>query len=149
MHIAPQICTFTSNRGALLSTQHRVQTLREANGLTITDLAELSGVYHGTISKIENGTSPYKTNWTVAERLADALYVKVSDLFLAIELSHLGRHAATGSNGDVTLMRETIVIEQRVTITREIVTGRGEAYCRSCFLVVPSTSHCTQCGKEL
>ena len=146
--IAPKICTFTSTRGASLSTQHRVQILREANGLTVGELAELAGIHPNTLRAIEKGTSRFKTQWSVAERLAGALYVKVSDLFLVdIELSPLGRPAGTGGDS-VTITQETIVYE-RITFTRQTLTMRGEAYCHNCFLVVPSTPHCTQCGKAL
>jgi DNA-binding XRE family transcriptional regulator len=131
-----------------LPTLHRVRILRIENELTVRELAELAGVSPSTVYKIENGSSPFKTQLSVAERLAWALDVKVSDLFLEMELSPFGRPAGTGS-GTITLIRETFEIVHRVTVTREIVTGRGQVRCNNCFLEVPSTPHCTQCGKEL
>jgi len=50
----------------------------------------------GTIKAIESGEKFYNTNYTVAEAIADALYVKVDDIFTKSEVSPIGRTAGTG-----------------------------------------------------
>jgi|GEM_PF-2466279 len=75
---------------------HKVQIKREAEGLSRKELAEMAEVAEATLRDLENGSSDFFTQISVAERLADALYMKVSDLFDKRELSHLGRPAATG-----------------------------------------------------
>jgi DNA-binding XRE family transcriptional regulator len=77
--------------------QHPVASAREDKGWTRQDLADASGLDVRTIRHIENGTRRYKTNESVAIALAHALGLKVTDLFTAEELSHLGRPARTGA----------------------------------------------------
>lgn len=57
----------------------RVRSLREASGLTRTDLARKSGVTKDTIRSIETGRT--RTNIVTAEALAEGLAVPLSALF--------------------------------------------------------------------
>lgn len=57
----------------------RVRSLREARGLTRTDLARKSGVTKDTIRSIETGRT--RTNIVTAEALAEGLAVPLSTLF--------------------------------------------------------------------
>ena len=57
----------------------RVRSLREARGLTRTDLARQSGVTKDTIRSIETGRT--RTNIVTAEALAEGLAVPLSVLF--------------------------------------------------------------------
>ena len=57
----------------------RVRSLREARGLTRTDLARKSGVTKDTIRSIETGRT--RTNIITAEALAEGLAVPLSTLF--------------------------------------------------------------------
>lgn len=57
----------------------RVRRLREARGLTRTDLARQSGVTKDTIRSIETGRT--RTNIVTAEALAEGLAVPLSTLF--------------------------------------------------------------------
>lgn len=57
----------------------RVRSLREARGLTRTDLARKSGVTKDTIRSIETGRT--RTNIVTAEALAEGLAVPLSALF--------------------------------------------------------------------
>ena len=75
---------------------HRLKDIREAHGLTVADLAELSGIAPSTIFRIESDDNWYKVNEVTAEALASALYKSVLDIFNSRELSHLGRPPHTG-----------------------------------------------------
>lgn len=57
----------------------RVRSLREARGLTRTDLARKSGVTKDTIRSIETGRT--RTNIITAGALAEGLAVPLSSLF--------------------------------------------------------------------
>lgn len=57
----------------------RVRSLREARGLTRTDLARKSGVTKDTIRSIETGRT--RTNIVTAEALAEGFAVPLSALF--------------------------------------------------------------------
>lgn len=57
----------------------RMRSLREARGLTRTDLARKSGVTKDTIRSIETGRT--RTNIVTAEALAEGLAVPLSSLF--------------------------------------------------------------------
>ena len=57
----------------------RMRSLREARGLTRTDLARKSGVTKDTIRSIETGRT--RTNIVTAEALAEGLAVPLSALF--------------------------------------------------------------------
>ena len=109
---------------------HPLQIKREAEGLTLEELAELATVSPVTISVIEKGTSPYKTNEGVAQALADALYVNRSELFSPYELSHLGRPPGTGRPiGALRLIKSY------------------EAICKGCNLVFHRAIGCTECDE--
>lgn len=111
---------------------HKLRDVRKALGLTIEDLADLSGVAKATIRSIENGTSEYKINQQTAQLIAEALSVKVRELFLPIELSHLGRPPATG---------------QPISISR---VDQHEQTCSNCFMHVrPINGKCPQCEHKM
>lgn len=57
----------------------RMRSLREARGLTRTDLARKSGVAKDTIRSIETGRT--RTNIVTAEALAEGLAMPLSALF--------------------------------------------------------------------
>ena len=126
-----------------MAAKHRLQIIREDVGLTRKELAELAEVATQTIGHIENGSSPYKTHVTVANRLAGALYVKVSDIFYSTELSTYGRPAGTGtpiSTMTLTYTRtETFIVQ---------VTG-GHVQCPHCHMMVPPREACIDCERPL
>lgn len=80
----------------MVSALHTLFTLRTTAEISVEELAELSGVSVGTIRAIESGEKFYNTNYTVAEAIADALYVKVDDIFSKTEVSTVGRTVGTG-----------------------------------------------------
>lgn len=61
---------------------NRLQAVREAQGLSVTDLSRRSGVSRQTIYSIE-GDREYTPLGSVMARLASALGVTIGDLFLA------------------------------------------------------------------
>jgi len=79
----------------MVSVLHPLEKIRTAEHLSRQELAELSGVSAEKIRCIENGTSLYKTNDSVADKLAGALYRDRREIFRDEELSHLGRPAHT------------------------------------------------------
>jgi transcriptional regulator with XRE-family HTH domain len=108
----------------------RLRALRGELGLTLAEVAELSGLSLGTLLRIENHPEMYRVNYSTAEALADALYVEVSDIFDAEDLSNLGRPARTG---------RPLGSARRVT-----------RLCEDCHLVAPSyAGACAQCGGAL
>ena len=125
-----------------MAAKHRLQIIREDVGLTRKELAELAEVAAQTIGRIENGSSPYKTQESVAHQLAAALYVKVSDIFHPTELSHLGRPAATGT---------PIVVSLSITRTETFYMQVASGYvtCPHCYMVVPPRDRCLDCEKPL
>lgn len=75
-----------------------VQRCRKRLGITITDLAQTSGLSTGMISKIENGaTSPSLTS---IEVLASALGVPISDFFRSYEQTKAAVHVKAGDGFD-------------------------------------------------
>jgi DNA-binding XRE family transcriptional regulator len=61
--------------------KNRIKELREARGMTQTDLAELVGAHWQTIQRLEVGTTRLDTDWM--ERLAKPLKVHPADLISA------------------------------------------------------------------
>lgn len=55
----------------------RLRELREARGLSLPKLGELTGIAFQTIAKYERGEN--LPNWKAVEKLADALGVKTDD----------------------------------------------------------------------
>lgn len=55
----------------------RLRELREARGLSLPKLGELTGIAFQTIAKYERGENV--PNWQTVEKLADALGVKMDD----------------------------------------------------------------------
>lgn len=55
----------------------RLRELREAKGLSLRDLADLTGIAHQTIRKYEMGDNV--PNWETVEKLADALAVSTEE----------------------------------------------------------------------
>lgn len=74
---------------------HPLTVIRRQYGLSIADLAELSGVSEGTILRIENG-SERRVNYSTAEMIADSLYLAIPTLFDPAYLTNIGRPAGTG-----------------------------------------------------
>lgn len=61
-----------------------LRAIREAHGLTQSQLAEKAGVNQATISKIENGTANFTSD--MVAKLASALNVSEAELFGLPEL---------------------------------------------------------------
>jgi transcriptional regulator with XRE-family HTH domain len=80
----------------------RVKALREAEGLSLRDLAERSGVSAPMLSQVERGeTSP---TLQVAERIASGLQLRLSQLLRldedgSVSVVHPGDRRAGGSGG--------------------------------------------------
>lgn len=83
-----------------------LKELRKQYELSKKDLSELSGVSVNAITAAEDPNHRYKTNYSVALLLAEALYVEVCDIRWLRGLSNIGRPALTGR-------KITIVIEQQ------------------------------------
>lgn len=60
--------------------KNRLRELREIQGISQEELAEKSGISRTTISELETGKKEVTTNVTL-EKIAEALGVKVSDIF--------------------------------------------------------------------
>lgn len=105
--------------------------MRRLEGLSVTDLAALSGIATSTIYHIEDPNWELRFNHDTAKALADALYVEVSDLFDNEELSHLGRPPHTGKE-----CTKAASNPHRVT-------------CTNCYLEVPKATYCNQCDAPL
>ncbi|EEC7755350.1 helix-turn-helix transcriptional regulator, partial [Escherichia coli] len=58
--------------------------LRKSRNLTVTELAQRSGVSQAMISKVERGTS--SPSATILSRLANALNITLSKLFAELEM---------------------------------------------------------------
>jgi DNA-binding XRE family transcriptional regulator len=86
--------TFSRLELELLS--NRLREIRESVGLTVAELAELSGIAESTIYGIEREDRVFRVNYKVAVALASALYVQVSKIFDLEDLSPLGRPPFTG-----------------------------------------------------
>jgi DNA-binding XRE family transcriptional regulator len=107
---------------------HRMQLVRENNGLTRRELSVLSEICPTTIYRIESGDTTFNINVETAQSLADTLCVKVEELFSPFELSHLGRPPHTG---------------KRLTLRP----ARLNQVCPGCFLQLPATGICDNaCG---
>lgn len=109
---------------------HQLGIAMEQSGMTVKALAAASGVSEGTITSIVNGTSPYKTNYTVAGCLENELG---PGLFVKSEVSPYGRHAGTG----------------RPLAASPFALAPWEVKCGSCYLVSPRMDECTNCGAPL
>lgn len=127
---------------------HPLQERREAEGLTRSELVELTGLALTTIHNIEEGTSPYRTHVDVALILADALYCEVSDLFKPDELSHLGRRPLTGG----TYIRQSTVSRVSnsdgvlvITTTSTTTIEPLPPVCDKCHYQLPMTGICDNC----
>lgn len=70
---------------------HKVGWWRVAQEWSVRELAERAGVHPNTVRLIETHGSPFRTNITVALKLAAAFNCKVYELFDETELSGLGR----------------------------------------------------------
>lgn len=113
-------------------TLHNLQAAREAAGLSIADLSELSDISESAIRRIEGGKSPYKTHVGVAAALATALNVAVGDLFDTVhELSDRGRPPMTGK--PITKRHLSLVHVQ-------------EKFCQVHRLRLPQTGICDDCA---
>lgn len=61
---------------------YRIREIREARGLSQSELAEKSGITRATIWRLETGEKEETTTKTLL-KIADALGVTVADLFFA------------------------------------------------------------------
>jgi len=77
--------------------KNRLAQFREAKDLTQQELADKASVSRAQISGIESGRVKVTTSETLI-RLADALDVKVTDIFLSTKFSVLNKKE-TDSNG--------------------------------------------------
>jgi len=90
--------------------KHALQKIREILEVSITELADLSGISVSSIRRIESGDTTFKINEATAESLTAALGVRMFEAFSGMELSHLGRPPHTGKkldNGDITHLETT------------------------------------------
>jgi transcriptional regulator with XRE-family HTH domain len=106
---------------------HKLKDVREANDLSVADLAVLSEISPCTIYRIESGDTTYKVNIGTAEALAYALDVPVEQLFTSLELSHIGRPPHTGKPIGVHIEED-------------------EDICPGCFIKRPVSGVCDTCG---
>lgn len=60
--------------------ENRLKEIREKQGISQEELAEISGISRTTISELENGKKQVTTNITL-EKIANALGKKVSNIF--------------------------------------------------------------------
>ena len=60
----------------------KLQEYREKKGLSVDELAERTGVRADVISEIERGTAEVTTG-RIMRRIAEALGVRVSDIFFS------------------------------------------------------------------
>jgi DNA-binding XRE family transcriptional regulator len=125
---------------------HKLRGIRESAGLSVDELANRAGVAPNTVRIIENESSPFKTHVTVAEAIATALSVSTDEIFVKEELSHRGRPAGTGKGllgaVDVFDLSGATSIDVEVTVT----VRRKMKVCPSCFLELPATGICDDCG---
>jgi transcriptional regulator with XRE-family HTH domain len=109
---------------------HQLYYIREAVGLTVAELAELSGISASAIYRIENNQTDYKINKATAAALAQALSMRIIDIFDPdIELSNRGRPPHTG-----------------VPVEPGEERRSGGPICPNCFVEVPRTGVCDTCG---
>lgn len=101
---------------------HQQFTLREAQrmrGLSDKALSKLSGISASAIYGIHSGTSPFQTHIGVAELLAEALQMEISDIKWPKGLSNRGRPPLTGTP---------------ITVNVTIVNGK---ICPTCHIALP------------
>ena len=60
---------------------NRLKDIRESKGMSITDLANASGITRQTIYRLESESDDTANSKTL-KALADALQVKISDFFM-------------------------------------------------------------------
>ena len=116
-----------------MSFLHPLTVLRRQLQMSITALADLSGIDEQTIVRIE--TDPgNRVNYTTAEAIAKALNREVHALFHLGELTNLGRPALTGGP---------------IRKGEEDWKGSGR-FCLNCFLLQPIMEHpeCPYCGSK-
>lgn len=109
---------------------HKLQAIRLSLGLTVAELAELSGISMSVIYRIESGDNEYHVNEATAEALSTALYKEVKSIFDPLELSNKGRPPLTGVSCMKSKPAQTIV-------------------CLHCCMEVVHNDTCSQCDKPL
>jgi DNA-binding XRE family transcriptional regulator len=75
---------------------HKLCEVREHQGMTVAELAILTGLSKSVIYRIENDNSGFKINDSTALALATAVGMTVESLFQPQELSDQGRPPFTG-----------------------------------------------------
>lgn len=88
-----------SERNLETAIGREVRALRKKQGLTVSDLAEITGISVGMLSKIENGnTSPSLTTLQV---MADAFSVPITTFFRGFEERREVQHVKAGEHIEV------------------------------------------------
>lgn len=100
--------------------------------MTITKLAELTGLSENTIRAIEQDTVRRKTHYTTAFLLEGALDME-GMLFHPSELSKIGRPATTG----------------RPLEGKQTACASFETLCPNCCLIVPNMPLCDYCDYNI
>jgi DNA-binding XRE family transcriptional regulator len=119
--------------GGTLQDSHSVRRRRQDLGLSVNEVARMSGISADTIYRIERSTTnPCKVNVETALSLAKALEAPLYSLFRDEELSGLGRTPKTG-----------------VKIGRNVY-HRVNAVCTQCNLEIPLayTTTCPDCTPQ-
>ena len=121
---------------------HPVKLSRLAVGFSVQELAEYTRLNAGTIYRIEGGTSPFKTSYSVAEILAETFDCEVSDLFGQDELSHLGRPALTGTPITITQTFKATLRRGNRTETTTSEYTIETFVCGECWIQKSATLRC-------
>lgn len=122
------------------------QQIREHWNLTIAEVAEITRLSPGTISRLESSNHEYNIHYRVAEIFSEAFGYRVDDIRWPRPLSTIGRPPLTGRPIDRThIVRTTSVTT--VTITEYSVTCT-EVLCPHCLIrQQPIDKVCSCCGE--
>ena len=118
-----------------------VRAIIDETGLTATELAILAEVTTFTAQRIIHNRSVREDGRVMlridtAQRIADALYVEVKELFHSDSLNTTGR--PSGSE-----------VHVRFTIPNRVKLEQQPVYCQRCGLQYPQSRICDICGTEL
>ena len=106
-------------------TKYTLQKARKILGLKRSDLAQQSGIAYNTIKSIESENRQYQIHEGVAQALAAALGLDVTEIQWPNSLSHRGRPPKTG-------------VPIRIKVTTEI----EAVACPECFCIPSSSGSC-------
>jgi transcriptional regulator with XRE-family HTH domain len=123
--IHPYVITYGSmTEPAIVAVGPRVKALREAEGLSLRDLAERSGVSAPMLSQVERGeTSP---TLQVASRIASGLQLRLSQLLRldeqgTVTIVHPGERRAGGAGGHRYEILTPPLPGQRAEVSRHVL----------------------------